>query len=62
MIDPTEWIGSLYKLPVLFYVLAICLIFTYQSFGIIGPITIVGGAIFLVWRSYKKQKEMAFNF
>lgn len=62
MIDPTLWIGSLYKLPLLIYILAICFIFTYESFGIMGPITICAGAIFLVWRSYKKQKEMAFNF
>jgi hypothetical protein len=62
MIDPTEWIGSLYKLPVLIYIGAICLIFTYQSFGIIGPITICAGAIFLVWRSYKKHQSAQFNF
>lgn len=62
MIDPTSWIGSLYKLPVLIYVLAICLIFTYQSFGIIGPITIVAGAIFMVWRGYKKQQSAQYNF
>lgn len=62
MIDPTAWIGSLYKLPVLIYIAAICLIFTYQSFGIIGPITIVGGAIFLLWRSYKKQQSAQYNF
>lgn len=62
MIDPTAWIGSLYKLPVLIYVLAICLIFTYQSFGIIGPITIVTGAIFMVYRNYKKQQSAQYNF
>lgn len=62
MIDPTEWVGSLYKLPVLFYVLAICLIFTYQSFGWPGPITICAGALFLLWRSYKKQQSAQYNF
>lgn len=62
MIDPFSFIGNLYKLPVLLYVLAICFIFTYESFGIMGPITICAGAVFLVYHNYKKQKSEQYNF
>jgi len=62
MIDPFSFIGNLYKLPVLLYVLAICLLFSYECFGWAGPITIIGGALFLVWRGYKKQQSAQYNF
>lgn len=58
MIDPFSFIGNLYKLPVLLYVLAICLLFSYECFGWVGPITIIGGSILLVYRSYKKSQDM----
>lgn len=62
MIDPISFVGNLYKLPVLIYILAICLIFTYESFGWPGPITIIGGSIFLVYRNYKKSQAAQYNF
>jgi len=53
-IDIFSYIGTLYKLPILIYLIGLILLFVYMVYGIIGVIIVVFSGIFLFRTIYLK--------